>query len=283
MERKVLSAMTELGFTKSESKVYTALLKKQPATGYELAASSGVPRSAIYNILKKLEGGGLINAIQDKPARYVPLPPEHLCELLKGRFDTTLEDLKHSLESLVDPVERSVLWQLQDYRAILDHARQIISQAKSKVVISMWNQEAQALESTLTESWQRGVHITTFSFTDLPKLPGTVLSYGIPEPELEEHWPHKLVLIADDSVVLIGHTNLEGPCHAVAAREEALVEMAQSNVIMDLTLFGQRFEVDTESMMKGLLEKMAPLDELIERGNPFHHIAKIRRKKKKTK
>ncbi|MBT6434877.1 MAG: TrmB family transcriptional regulator, partial [Deltaproteobacteria bacterium] len=46
MERKVLSAMTELGFTKSESKVYTALLKKQPATGYELAASSGVPRSA---------------------------------------------------------------------------------------------------------------------------------------------------------------------------------------------------------------------------------------------
>ena len=63
MERKVLSAMTELGFTKSESKVYTALLKKQPATGYELAASSGVPRSAIYNILKKLESGGLINAI----------------------------------------------------------------------------------------------------------------------------------------------------------------------------------------------------------------------------
>ena len=108
MERKELSAMTELGFTKSESKVNTALLKKQPATGYELAASSGVPRSAIYNILKKLESGGLINAIQDKPARYVPLPPEHLCELLKGRFDTTLEDLKRSLDSLVDPVERSV-------------------------------------------------------------------------------------------------------------------------------------------------------------------------------
>ena len=73
MERKVLSAMTELGFTKSESKVYTALLKKQQRL-YELAASSGVPRSAIYNILKKLESGGLINAIQDKPARCAVAP-----------------------------------------------------------------------------------------------------------------------------------------------------------------------------------------------------------------
>ena len=115
----------------------------------------------------------------------------------------------------------------------------------------------------------------------MPKLPGSVLSYGIPEAELEEHWPHKLVLIADDSVVLVGHTNAEGPCHGVAAREESLVEMAQSNIVMDLTLFGQRFDVDTESVMKELLEKMAPLDELIERGNPSHHIAKVRRKKKK--
>ena len=122
MERKVLSAMTELGFTKSESKVYTALLKKQPATGYELAASSGVPRSAIYNILKKLESGGLINAIQDKPARYVPLPPEHLCELLKGRFDTTLRI--SNVLSTVSWIRSSAL-SLATPRlpSILDHAR----------------------------------------------------------------------------------------------------------------------------------------------------------------
>lgn len=280
MQRKVLAAMTELGFTKSESKVYTALLKKQPATGYELAASSGVPRSAIYNILKKLEVGGLINAIQDKPARYVPLPPENLCELLQGRFDNTLNDLKLSLENLVTPAERSVLWQFQDYRTILDHARQIISQAKTQILLSIWESEAEALAPALFEAWKSGVHVTTFSFTKLPDLPGTTLSYGISQNELERHWPHKLVLVADKSVVLVGHTKSDGPSHAVAAREEALVEIAQSNIIMDVTLYGQRCNVDTESIMKGLLESMAPLDELMSRAAPTHKLSKTRHKRK---
>jgi hypothetical protein len=51
---------------------------------------------------------------------------------------------------------------------------------------------------------------------------------------------------------------------------------------MDLTLLGQRCDVETEVMMKGLLEKMAPLDGLIERGNAFHHIAKMRHQKRKS-
>ena len=70
--------MKSLGFTATDAKAYLALVKNSPATGYELATRSGVPRSAIYGVLKRLEALGLVNPIQDKPVRYVPLAPERL-------------------------------------------------------------------------------------------------------------------------------------------------------------------------------------------------------------
>ncbi|MCA9614150.1 MAG: helix-turn-helix domain-containing protein, partial [Myxococcales bacterium] len=78
IEDKVVEAMRALGFNATDAKTYLALLKEHPATGYELATRSGVPRSAIYNVLKRLQSLGLINIVADKPARYVPLPPEKL-------------------------------------------------------------------------------------------------------------------------------------------------------------------------------------------------------------
>src|SRR5512143_3456612 len=102
-DARVQSAMAELGFTASEAKIYLVLLRAHPATGYQVAARSGVPRSAIYNVLTKLEGAGLVNAIQDKPTRYVPLPPERLYQLLEARFARSLDDLKSSLAGVLKP------------------------------------------------------------------------------------------------------------------------------------------------------------------------------------
>ena len=74
--------MQELGFTASEGKIYLSLLQKPGATGYEVAATSGVPRSAIYNVLKKLEALGLVNASPGKPTKWMPLPTDRLFQLM---------------------------------------------------------------------------------------------------------------------------------------------------------------------------------------------------------
>ena len=63
------------------------------ATGYEVAATSGVPRSAIYNVLKKLEAVGLVNASPGKPTKWMPLPTDRLFQLMEGRFTSSLEGL----------------------------------------------------------------------------------------------------------------------------------------------------------------------------------------------
>ena len=60
MEAILISQLSEFGFTQNEAKAYLTLLQHHPATGYEVSQYSGVPRSAIYNILRKLELGGIV-------------------------------------------------------------------------------------------------------------------------------------------------------------------------------------------------------------------------------
>ena len=99
LEGRIVEAMKQLGFNASDARVYIALLKIHPATGYELATKSGVPRSAIYNVLHRLESMGLINSVQKKPAKFIPLSPERLFQLLESRFKQNLEALRVLLEA----------------------------------------------------------------------------------------------------------------------------------------------------------------------------------------
>ncbi|CAN0598434.1 unnamed protein product, partial [Laminaria digitata] len=41
LEGRIVDAMKQLGFNASDARVYIALLKIHPATGYELATKSG--------------------------------------------------------------------------------------------------------------------------------------------------------------------------------------------------------------------------------------------------
>lgn len=261
-ERAIIALMKDIGFTGNEAKAYIGLLKQQPATGYEVAARSGVPRSAIYNVLKKLESNGLANAVHHKPTRYVALPPDQLHTLMKERFTSRINDLKEALDDLTGPVETELLWQIQGYRSVMDKARGLIGRSKELVSIALWAREAEVLRDALIEAEERGVRVVSFSLTELPELPGVSYAYQVAESELEKHWPHKLILIIDREQALVGHTDTHAS-RAVLTREPAIVDMAINNMVLDITLYGQRKGLDTSEVIASLQTRMAPMDDLM--------------------
>lgn len=267
MDQRITRAMGDLGFTASEAKVYLVLLRGHPATGYELAARSGVPRSAIYNILKKLEGAGLVNAIQDKPTRYIPLPPERLYQLLEARFARSLEALRSSMAGLLRPADTSSIWHIQGYQQLVENGIGLVRRAKESVFASLWRREADQLAESFKKAVARGVNVVLFSFTELPPGIGRVFSYGLAEPELERHWAHKLILISDRSTVLVGGADTTDDNRATVTDDSTIVEMSLNNLVLDLTLYGQRFKVDTGDVVPALNEHMAPIDELLQQGH----------------
>jgi len=60
-EKEIIDLLSEFGLAANLGKTYVALLDNNPATGYEICTQSGVPRSAIYSVLKKLESLGIIS------------------------------------------------------------------------------------------------------------------------------------------------------------------------------------------------------------------------------
>ena len=265
MEERIIRAMKQVGFTESHARAYLALLKGHPATGYELAARSGVPRSAIYEVLKRLDSLGLVEVVGRKPARYVPLSPDRLFELMESRFSASLDELKSSLSKLRSSTARTATLTFQGYPEMLDQARGLIMGAKKSLHASLWRREAEHLAEPLRRAAKRGLTVVLFSFNSLPEETGRLLCYGIEESELERHWSHRMILISDLDQVLVGGAEETEDNRAVLTGESALVEMAISNLVLDITLYGQRTGSDVTEVITGLTAHLAPVEELLAR------------------
>ncbi|HEY3355990.1 MAG TPA: helix-turn-helix domain-containing protein [Polyangia bacterium] len=260
---RALKSMQQLGFTASEARIYLWLLRHHPATGYEVAARSGVPRSAVYHTLGRLAGMGVIAAVSGKPARYVPIAPDKLVNLMAARHKGVLDDLEQSLRALdVQPAEASTAT-LVGYGAVMDQAKALVSQSKKSVVASLWAREAKALAPALRARLRRSVEVILFSFTPVALEGAEVFSYGLPEDGLAREWQHKLIIISDLGRVLVGGAEETDDNRAVITDETTLVEMALSNLVLDITLFGQRHGVETSTVVTRLTTHMAPVDELL--------------------
>ncbi len=89
----------ELGLTKSESKVYEALIKFGKLGAGQISRESGVSYSKIYNVLDSLVSKGLAKIIPEKSKKFVPSDPQALIELINKK-QKKLEKAKEKAKEL---------------------------------------------------------------------------------------------------------------------------------------------------------------------------------------
>lgn len=266
MEERVLESMRSLGFTASAGRAYVALLRESPATGYELSARSGVPRSAIYGVLRQLEADGLVAKVEDKPARFAPLSADRLVTLLRSRTTRSLDELERGLADLPSGGEVATVWRLRGYERICERAAELIDGAQEAIFLSAWSLEADRLAGGLLAAKQRGVRTVLFSFCSLPEGLGRTFSYGLAPERLREFWTPKLVLVVDRTLVLMGGAAEDDEAtSAVVAAEPDVVDLATSQIAMDITFWAWRKGQDVSGVMLEMLhEKVGRLDALLE-------------------
>ncbi len=240
--------MMELGFTRYEARAYISLLQSYPATRYEISKNSAVPRSAIYDVIRRLESIGVVNAISTKPEKYIPLPPDQFTELLENRYKDKLENFYDSISSLQISLETENLWNITGYQNLIIKAREMINKAKKQIYLSAWGREIKELESELTQAVDRGVKVILFSFTELPNI-GTMFSYGLSERELEKVWDRKMILVRDLEELIMGEVNKRYPRKAAWTYNRAIVMIAINHIVLDLTLYGLRLGVDVSDVV----------------------------------
>ena len=139
--KKIQDILIDFGLTSNAAKAYTALLKKNPSTGYEISTQTDIPRSAIYNVLNKLVALGFANSVGESPKKYLPLPPSALLEYLSQSHKDKLNNLEDAFKNVEIEDKFTDFWHLHGYRNIMLKMKELINNANKKIIISGWKRE----------------------------------------------------------------------------------------------------------------------------------------------
>ena len=269
----------ELGFTVYEAKTYVSLLQNSPVTRYELSKNSGVPRSAIYGVIKQLENVGAVNALYSEPEKYVPLPPEQLFKLIEDRLKIKISDARENLKGIESNLVTDHLWNIVGYQNMIQKSKEIIENAQEEIYLSVWKREFDLLEEQLEKARRKNVKITIFSFTEINFDTALLYSYNIKEKELQKIWDHKIILVADRRELLMGEADAQMPKKTAWTTNRAIVDIATNHIILDITLYGLRLSVDVNSavrtMQNGESDYLAELLHTKYPNNPFMNLEKL--------
>ena len=100
-------ALSRLGMSAPEIRVYTSLLKIAEPTAAELSRSAGIAYSKIYDVLGSLEEKGWVGTTDSRPARYQAKSPGTGLETTRRRWVTTFEHDRAAILGELNPIYES--------------------------------------------------------------------------------------------------------------------------------------------------------------------------------
>jgi hypothetical protein len=258
----IIAKFMELGLTRNEALAYVTLLEDHETdglTGYEVAARSGIPRSAVYTVLRKLQDAGATFCLGTEPARYAATDPATFIDNMRRGMVTKLDSLSDSLGKLPKRDRPEPVWILHRYEDVMARIDTMIRSAKHSVYLSIWPRELARVLDALKAVEERDLHRVIYSPAagiDCP--PGFSWIDSVEGDEAKAAWSHKALVVVDHREALIGGTEPYADNQAVWTTNPSLVDTATNGIIMDITLLarttGRECVDDVSPMMRPHLD-----------------------------
>ncbi len=230
--------LQELGFTEYESKVYLALLKRSPLSGYGVAGASGVPRSKVYEVLRGMVDRGLVLVSHADPAQYAALPPAELAARRRREAESVIRPAEHGLERFAAVADRGDrIWDIGGRDEILIRLREVIGRAQSQILLQVWREDAPELRPDLDAAFERGVQITVVAYGQ-PDVP--FARVYVHEPGAEqitgEYGGRWIILSIDAKEIVAGIVSLGDRSRAAWSTHLGIVMPITEQIKHDLYL-----------------------------------------------
>lgn len=229
--------LAKLGFSEYEAKAYIALVKENPATGYQLAKISGVPRSMIYEVMGKLTARGAAMTLRvEGGMRYAPAPPEDFFAQLHREHETLIVTLKEDLKTVGATPDLDYVWNIEGHANVIAKAQEMIAQAEKHIYLALVPATFPALEAILAGALARGVRVVLYTTQDID-FPGCrVVVAHVSEETLGQARGLGLILVVDGEEVLVGEWLAATQAHASWTSSPLLVFIAEHHLRTDLYL-----------------------------------------------
>lgn len=263
----LIADLQQIGLTEYEAKVYLALLHNHPATGYQLSKDSGVPRSMVYEVLKRLHGrGAALETIENRSTLYRPLPPHMLLDRHESEYRRRVANLRQGLDELYEATADDRVWSIIGHTATLSYAGQLIRQACKEMYLVLTDEDLTALYFEIRKACDAGVDINAL-LTGKGSLDCGRVAYHPPLESELQGLTSTLLVVSDDKEALIASTGVHQETTATITRNNDLVLIARQFVWMEL--FTQRVYA---RLGPELLARLEPEDRLIFESLTGQHI-----------
>ncbi len=140
MNQEHIDVLKQLGLTTYEAKAYITLSSLIQATADEISDKSQIPRSKIYDVLKRLHSKDYIKIESGRPLIYQVKPPISVLKREKEniikKIDTTSEYLNKLYEQKISEDEVPI-WKISGKENIIEKELELIRRAKKSINIRM--------------------------------------------------------------------------------------------------------------------------------------------------
>jgi Cd2+/Zn2+-exporting ATPase len=237
MRELPLAKLIQLGFSEYEAKAYLALLQDSPASGYQIAKKSGVPRSMVYEVIGKLNArGALLTYRVDGSVKYAPTPPDEFLDNLHREHEALITSLQADLNTVATASDPDYVWNLEGNENILTKAEEMIHQSSDRIYLAITPSMFPTLQENLESAAARGVSVVIYTTTQLDIACCRVIVAHVSEETLEQAHGLALILVVDGAEVLIGEWLTGNNAHASWTSNPLMVFLAEHHLRTDLYL-----------------------------------------------
>lgn len=195
--------LNAIGFTEYEAKVYLALLKDHPATGYQLSKQAGIPRSMVYEALGRLDArGAVLKTEEPKATLYRPMPPDALLDRLAEEHNQQITTLRAGLNIYYNAQDEGHLWTFTGEDSVLSYARDMLTHAQQEAMLVLTDTSLERLRPTIHDAAERGVSIGAL-LTGTGELAVGEVAHHPPRESQLHKLSGSLVVVVDEQEVLI--------------------------------------------------------------------------------
>jgi sugar-specific transcriptional regulator TrmB len=253
----LIDKLKELGLNSYEAKVYLALLKQNPATGYEISKESGVPQARAYDTLKALETNNIVVAMGGKPVTYTPISPNELLDRWERSFKGSVKYLREALPSLSSETVEPII-NLRGDEALFKHALDMINNAQHSLFVQIWREDAERLAPAFQAAKDRGVIIRMVGYDECNLNGVDVFQHERADTIQAAYGLRWFILSCDDQEGLIGTISTSEDRHpqAIITKNAGIVLLIKEFVVHDI------FILDIEKNLPDQIEELYGKDRI---------------------
>lgn len=235
----LLEKLKEIGFNTYEAKVYVALLKKYPATGYEVAKIANIPQSRTYDTLKALEVKNIVASVDTKPVTYTPVKPKQILASYQKKMNSTINYLEKHLPEVKDDYNEPIIT-VSGRQNIRDKIIEVIQNAKREIYMEVWSQDFKLFEAELLNAYNRNVEVRIVGYDNFSSRFGQVFQHAFAK-DIEMSLGGRMIILAvDDSEGVVGKVSSfknENPdLNVIWTQNKGIVFIIKEFIVHDMYL-----------------------------------------------